>query len=221
MKTSFYTLIENPEIIRLILLNSPDAKTYGSLLLSNKIFSLSLSPHFNGLATDKEYMKTRFSEKKREEFAIKGKWKEFFVLPKGEKHGPFVSFESNFSMTKRKTYIDGKKEGPFKKEWYNKRGERSIREGYYINGKKEGKWTEFKNEHLCEECHYVNNKLDGHYKAYWISFSFTSHKLFTEGDYIKGKRDGFWKMWNEEGQLWNEGHYKEDKKHGLWKEYFS
>ena len=68
-----------------------------------------------------------------------------------------------------------------------------LREGNYIDGKKDGKWT-----------HWYEDGL----------------KL-SEGNYKDGKRDGMWTTWYENGLKWTVENYKDAMKDGKSTEWFA
>jgi antitoxin component YwqK of YwqJK toxin-antitoxin module len=44
---------------------------------------------------------------------------------------------------------------------------------------------------------------------------YPNHQKYMEGEYKNGKREGVWKSWNENGNLWSEGTFKNGLDEGL------
>ncbi len=44
---------------------------------------------------------------------------------------------------------------------------------------------------------------------------YPNHQKYMEGGYKDGKRDGQWKSWNQNGNLWSEGTFKDGLDEGL------
>lgn len=47
----------------------------------------------------------------------------------------------------------------------------------------------------------------------------TSEKIRIEGTYKDNKRDGMWKSWRQNGDLWSEGEFKNGQRNGITKTY--
>ena len=65
------------------------------------------------------------------------------------------------------------------------------------------------------QCSFKNGLMDGNYVEYYDNGS-----MEKKGRFIKGKKDGIWHYYNENGKLLTEGSFKNDVKHGSWIEYF-
>ena len=57
-------------------------------------------------------------------------------------------------------------------------------ESEYLNGKKNGKWKEYKDKKLKFKREYLNNESNGKWNEY------LNEKLEFEGEYLNGKRNG-------------------------------
>jgi antitoxin component YwqK of YwqJK toxin-antitoxin module len=53
-------------------------------------------------------------------------------------------------------------------------------------------------------------------KFYGAEYYGVSGQLSFRGNYINGKRDGFWELFQLNGQLWEKGNYTNEKRSGLW-----
>jgi len=114
-----------PEILREIILKSPDAKTYSQLLLS--------SFDFNQLLTlqDKKYIYEKFI------IRVNNKKEKYTILPSGKIHGEYKKFHKNGAIKFIAQYSFGKRNGLFIA--YHKTGERKE-QGKFEKDKKVGLW---------------------------------------------------------------------------------
>jgi len=85
-------------------------------------------------------------------------------------------------------------------------------EGYYICGRREGRFRYwYESGGLMESGYFVNDERGGKWR-FWYS----DGRLKNEGFYVEGKRHGFWRFWYKNGQLRSEGNYEESVKVGRW-----
>lgn len=128
------------------------------------------------------------------------------------------------------------KEGPFAN--YSSGGSK-IQEGYFVNGRLDGKlsnWTKSANK--SEEITYVNGEKNGKYTAWFLN-----GKIQIEGEYLSDQKNGVWKYYDAEGKIISlfemaynlkngkvenyynngklefDGTYKNDKQEGKWSFY--
>ena len=96
-----------------------------------------------------------------------------------------------------------------------------LSETTYIDGVR-SKVVEYytdRNNRIREEKAYdINDLLTGNYRSYWNSYGRKAKEL---GSYIKGKKDGLWKKYSENGRLLEQGIFQEDSKEGEWEYFFS
>jgi antitoxin component YwqK of YwqJK toxin-antitoxin module len=141
----------------------------------------------------------------------------------GVKDGEYIKYYKNGQIKKIIYYTDNKLNGPYKK-W-------AHTEYFYVNGQSssELEYEELSNEeksisnsHLLEiETNYVNGKLDGEYKEWWIiNEGEYSGPLASQSFYKKGVRQGEYKTWFESGQLYVDTNYKDNVYHGEYKSYY-
>ena len=62
----------------------------------------------------------------------------------------------------------------------------------------------------------VNQVINGKREGLWRCW-YSNGQLYIEGYYFNDRRDGLWRCWFENGQLWEEGYYFNGKKDGLWR----
>tara|TARA_Y100000588_G_C13961362_1_gene798862 strand:- start:97 stop:672 length:576 start_codon:yes stop_codon:yes gene_type:complete len=68
-----------------------------------------------------------------------------------------------------------------------------------------------KNGNIVLETNCDRGKINGIWRAWY-----DNGKKEFEGYYKNGYRNGLWKAWHDTGQLWKEGYYFFDKKEGTW-----
>lgn len=90
---------------------------------------------------------------------------------------------------------------------YNKRGQIEL-VANYLNNQLNGTYTKYKFGRIVEESTYKMGKLDGVFRSYFNN----SDKLQREIEYTDGKQNGFWRAYNEEGQVVMEYVYKDGEK---------
>ncbi|MDB4598118.1 hypothetical protein OAI40_02765 [Candidatus Pseudothioglobus singularis] len=87
-----------------------------------------------------------------------------------------------------------------------------LSEGLWMNGKKEGVWTEwYENGQIKSQESYKENVWHGKHN-YW----YESGQKLKESIDINGLYEGLWVTWHENGQKWEQGNYRKEKKEGLW-----
>jgi len=78
------------------------------------------------------------------------------------------------------------------------------------------RYTYHENGEIKSEEYYINGKRDGK----WTSWYEDGLKL-SEGNYKDGKRDGKWTSWYENGLKWTDRNYKDGKRDGKSSEWFA
>jgi antitoxin component YwqK of YwqJK toxin-antitoxin module len=108
-------------------------------------------------------------------------------------------------------YLNGKKEGA----WTDyTQDERVHRLTTYVNGKKEGIYLEFSTANqVTVRCFYHNDVRHGRYVEY------STLGLKEERYYVNGKIDGLVRVYFNDGKLMEEGYYKEGQREGISKWY--
>ena len=108
---------------------------------------------------------------------------------------------------------DGKRYG----HWIEMPFDEIVRQGPYVNGKKNGKWIYryylYFHKLNDEKGPYVNGKRHGH----WIQQMRRFKHIVFEGPYVDGKKHGKWVERSPEGRTGG-GSYMNGKKHGQWVE---
>jgi antitoxin component YwqK of YwqJK toxin-antitoxin module len=51
---------------------------------------------------------------------------------------------------------------------------------------------------------------EGYWEIEWCN------KLHSKGNFVNGKRDGHWLLFNRNGRLWNKGNFVNGISHGYW-----
>ena len=112
----------------------------------------------------------------------------------------FISAISNYNL--------GIKDGLF--ETYNNGYDKEkLTEGYYKNGKKDGKWTYWdENGQKIHQTNYKNGRKDGLY----IKYNITSENKEVKGYYQLGKKHGIWLEYHWDGELSRAQCYQNDEK---------
>ena len=121
-----------------------------------------------------------------------------------------------YQMVRKEKKILGKLYKGIKEEFWVEFGSLIWREGFYINGNKNGNWNGF----------YVDSTkaFSGDYKddlkvGLWNGWS-KKGSLIYKGEYIEGKKNNKWVYYYENGQVSDSGEYKNDLMKGNWKYYF-
>ncbi|MCW5521120.1 hypothetical protein J1N09_14825 [Aureitalea sp. L0-47] len=127
-------------------------------------------------------------------------------------------------------FKDGKKHGKWELSAIEEGKELPINITTFNLGKKEGFFREAKGDSLIVG-NFKNDQLSGDYRIYYdltrmlvgglIRTDTTDLKLLTQGKYLNGEREGYWKNYHLTGNLASEGYYKDGLKHGEWKDYYT
>jgi|TARA_B100001971_G_scaffold177474_1_gene171943 hypothetical protein len=96
-------------------------------------------------------------------------------------------------------------------------------EGYLLNGKKEGKWTEYYTHGgKSRECTFVAGRASGEYIV-WENSSLIS-RIVLMGVWVNGKKEGTWIRWsainnpiNDYNASYQSTTFKNDKQEYSWK----
>ena len=153
------------------------------------------------------------------------------------KRGIWTKWYLNGQKSEKGTYVNGQKDGLWV-EWYEN-GEKKS-EGLYDKNKKEDTWTYWYDDgNKKSKGSYENGQLNGQWTKWneWIwrnaaeyttrenNISYTTWAIkwamdFTE-NWNKGKKDGVWTWWNNDGYIDSTGEYVNDIKQGKWTEWDS
>ena len=119
----------------------------------------------------------------------------------------------NGSKMKEGNFIDGKKDGKWI-EWYENGNKKE--EGSFIDDKKDGKWIEWRYDGIIErEEEYKNGKRNGIEKNYY-----TDGKVFKEKSYKNDQLNGSYTKYCKNGQVEVTGQYKYGNEVGKWEEFY-
>jgi len=151
-----------------------------------------------------------FDDKKGNTFKIKNSKysRGLYIQHDGKwlKHGVFYSVSSG-RVTSKTMYFYGKKHGEHL--GYHSNGKTQF-QYYYNQGKKEGKWYQYRDDgSLFEEKVYENGVIEGTK----ISYHSNGVKNFVS-TYINGKRNGESFQYNDDGELVGKSQYNMGKKVG-------
>jgi antitoxin component YwqK of YwqJK toxin-antitoxin module len=87
--------------------------------------------------------------------------------------------------------------------------------GDSLNGKRDGKWTDYyKNGQIAREVYYKNGLIDG-----LVTWYYDNKIVALKSSYIEGKRNGIWKSYSQEGKLTELTNYKDGHPFGEWEKY--
>ena len=144
-----------------------------------------------------------------------GEWKWYYdcgelkrveIYNKGREDGLSSEYARNGDLIEHGDYLDGLKEG----EWTNKVGGH-FEKGLYKDGLKEGRWNYFySDEKLKFEGSFIQGQEDGKHKWY-----FENGKLEEERHYVFGSREKLWKKYNEDGTLFITISFRNDKEYKI------
>jgi len=101
--------------------------------------------------------------------------------------------------------------------YYEREGERHYIDIEEDLGFEEGYNKIFNSVSGLQRCE--GNIKKGKEEGFWKYFH-QNGKIECEGNYIEGKREGLWKSFSENGQLYIEENYIEGKLEGLWKSFY-
>lgn len=126
-----------------------------------------------------------------------------------------VMFHENEHKASEGIFIDQLKDG----EWrYYSNTDKLIAIEHYAMGKRTGEWKVFSAESgvLLEERNYLNDKLNGPYKTYYIDGA-----VSLEQNYLEGKLNGLCTSYNPKGAVAATGNYLKGSRIGSWDFYDS
>ncbi len=126
-----------------------------------------------------------------------------------------VMFHENEHKASEGIFIDQLKDG----EWrYYSNTDKLIAIEHYAMGKRIGEWKVFSAESgvLLEERNYLNDKLNGPYKTYYIDGA-----VSLEQNYLEGKLNGLCTSYNPKGAVAATGNYLKGSRIGSWDFYDS
>jgi antitoxin component YwqK of YwqJK toxin-antitoxin module len=109
-------------------------------------------------------------------------------------------------------HLDGTKCGPACEP-----GKINIKEGVYLDGKREGPWLSvYPDGSRASHVSYVNGQRHGYYVRFYATGRVdTEHSpVAEEGDYLHGKRVGVWRTFYPTGEKSEERMYVNDEAHG-------
>lgn len=130
----------------------------------------------------------------------------------GQKHGVYKKFYEDGQLALMAEFKNGKANGPYKE--YNKDG--TLDEsGEALMGERHGVRKEYYNGKLETLTTYNNGKKDGKYED-WNTFK---NQIKEAGFYKNDEKSGYWKVYDDYGNVDEEGPYVSGKKHGDWKYY--
>lgn len=140
-----------------------------------------------------------------------------------------VMFHENEHKASEGVFIDQLKDG----EWrYYSNTDKLIAIEHYAMGKRTGEWKVFSAESgvLLEERNYLNDKLNGPYKTYYIDGAVSLEQKYLEGklnglstsynpkgtvaatgNYLKGSRIGSWDFYDTKGKIRSTVEYKDQR----------
>ena len=111
---------------------------------------------------------------------------------KGKEEGEIIEFDSLGTIITKGLYLNGRKEGA----WYYYINDHKE-EGFFVDDLKDGKWTySFLNGKRSFEGNFINGiPIDKHTTYY------QNGKIKETGSYANGLKDGEWKKYNFEGEV--------------------
>ncbi|MGB1242584.1 MAG: toxin-antitoxin system YwqK family antitoxin [Chitinophagales bacterium] len=130
-------------------------------------------------------------------------------LLNGEREGTWVTYHKGIKshlMEGVTAYRKGIKHGAYLK--MDNRGSLTEK-GYYVNGNLDGRVIVFERGRIKEETDYKAGQIDGERKRYYSNL-----KLQEAGTFKNGKRDGYARWYDEEGNVTIEYQYKNGEKVG-------
>lgn len=94
---------------------------------------------------------------------------------------------------------------------------------YYelANRTRHGPFRSFTNEGFERfYCEFADGLLDGEYRIYWCGPPGIAPRLYEEGTWKEGRREGFWRGWHWEGQLRDCVNYRAGSREGAYRSYY-
>jgi antitoxin component YwqK of YwqJK toxin-antitoxin module len=151
----------------------------------------------------------------------------------GKLHGPYTLWRNATVARVKGQFTWGRRTGDW--VWHDKKG-RKEKEGKYVNGRRDGAWTEWDDEKVTWSGTYDAGKPNGTF-TYWdrngneigkyeikdgtgVAVTFWAPKKPSSKTRLyKGYEDGAYQEFNRAGRMVVEGHYAGGIKHGVWKEW--
>ena len=124
---------------------------------------------------------------------------------KNKKTGQWIQYGAEGDIGLINNYVDGKLEGVAMRMTY--RNQVDLK-STYRNGALNGPWVMYKFGKKIEERYYNNGKLEGIVKVY----DERTFKLKQESEYKDGLQDGFFRYYDENGNVTLEYEYKKGEK---------
>ena len=122
-----------------------------------------------------------------------------------KRHGQWIEYNQEGDIILIENYVNGLREGLALKMVSRGQIEQKAR---YHQGMLNGPWTQYKFGKVIEERNYVIGKLDGNVKSY----DDRTWKLKQEVQYKEGKQHGYFRYYDEEGNVTLEYEYKNGEK---------
>jgi antitoxin component YwqK of YwqJK toxin-antitoxin module len=123
----------------------------------------------------------------------------------GKKVGQWIQYSPEGDIALINNYVDGLLEGTAMRMTF--RNQVDLKTTYHRN-MLHGPWTSYKYGKVIEQRAYVNDKLDGVVKT----FDERTFKLKQEVQYKDGLQDGYFRYYDEEGNITLEYEYKKGEK---------
>ena len=130
---------------------------------------------------------------------------EGYIDAANKKTGQWVEYIPEGDIALIENFIDGNREGMVLK--FTNHGQIENK-SYYKQGSLHGPWVQYKFGKVVEERNYDMGKLDGVVKKY----TDRTWKLAQEIEYKQGKQHGFFRHYDEEGNVTLEYEYKDGEK---------
>jgi len=152
---------------------------------------------------------------------------------RGKLDGDFTIWRNKKAMRVHGVYEHGKREGLWV---WSDRDANKEREGNYVDGKRDGPWTEWYENKIVFTGHYTRGKPDGEFIYYdrneneigrfevkdgtgtMLTF-WPNRKVASRQHFYQGAADGLYQELTKEGKVVVEGRFRSDAKHGAWKEF--
>lgn len=140
-----------------------------------------------------------------------------------------VIYHENEHKASEGVFIDQLKDGEWK---YYSNTDKLIAVEHYAMGKRTGEWKVYSAETgiLLDECNYLNDKLNGVHKTYYVDGSVSLEQDFVDGkmngkctayypknvmsstgNYLKGQRIGSWNFYDTKGKIRSTIEYKDQR----------
>lgn len=123
----------------------------------------------------------------------------------GKIDGEYILFFSDGSIKEKGAYKEGVLDGPFT-DYYE--GGLTRRLGFFINDKANGEWKFWNEEGALET---VGNYRVGEKFGEWNEKDDVYSKYSRKGEYIAGKKEGVWKLFDEKEIILQEEIYQSNK----------